>query len=107
VCCKRVLVTAALVASTAIALAQSLAPTLESLIEGSTVVAGKAAQGAAPIEIYDVSFEVKTRIGLVAALNDSGAFATPVRPPLVKGHTIVAIDRNGNVSLPVIVGPLP
>jgi hypothetical protein len=93
----------ALVFTVSYAAAQSAAPTLGTLVEGSGLVAGSAAAGSAPISIYDLSFAEKTKIGQANTLAADGTFSAPVRPPLVKGHRIVAVDREGNAGVPATV----
>jgi len=78
--------------------AQNAGPALGSLIGGSSSVSGKASPGSAPISIFDLSFEQKTKIGQADSVGDDGSFSAGVRPPLVKGHQIVAIDKNGNAG---------
>jgi hypothetical protein len=90
----------ALALSVSYVAAQSSAPTLGMLVEGAGVVAGTAAPGTAPISIYDLSFQEKTKIGQANTLAADGTFSAPVRPPLVKGHRIVAVDRDGNSGVP-------
>jgi hypothetical protein len=82
---------------------QTVAPTLSPLFAGASVVAGKAAQGSAPIVIYDLSYDEKTRIGVASTIAQDGTFSSPVRPSLIMGHQIVAVDNSGNASVPVTV----
>lgn len=86
-------------------------PTLGKLMEGSQRVYGQAASGSGPIVIYDISFPARTRLGATDAVGSDGSFSSPVKPALVKGHQIIAVDRNGNASAAVTVeassGPAP
>ena len=89
-------------------------PTLNSLVQGASVVSGQAAPGAAPIDIYDISYAVRTKIGTATATADDGKFYCAVKVPLILGHQIIAIDKSGNTSAPVTVmatnpnaGPAP
>jgi hypothetical protein len=50
-----------------------------------------------------LSFQEKTKIGQADTTEQDGSFSTAVRPPLVTGHQIVAIDRNGNAGHPTTV----
>src|ERR1044071_942336 len=93
---KLILAAAVVVAGTGFALSQSSKPTLGTLVEGSSTVSGKAAPGKAPVAIFDISSQVRTKIGLAQTLADDGSFSTPVRPSLVKGHQVVAVDSHGN-----------
>lgn len=86
-----------------LAVAQATDPMLNAVTEGASVVSGTAAAGSSPISIYDISYPQKTRIGLANAIASDGSFSSPVRPALIKGHQIVAIDKNGNVSAAVTV----
>src|ERR1044071_5333261 len=100
---KLILIGAIISVGIGFTLARESAPTLTNLVEWSSVVTGKAEPGSAPITIYDISFPVKTKIGMANTTTDDGSFSSPVRPPLVKGHQIVAIDNDGNASAPVTV----
>jgi hypothetical protein len=104
---RPILAVAVLLAGTAWAVVQSQAPVVGALVEGATVVAGQAAQGSAPIAIYDISFAEKTKIGMAGTVASDGSFSSPVRPALIKGHQIVAIDKDGNASVPVTVAAAP
>ena len=79
------------------------APTLNTLVQGASVVSGKATPGTAPIVIYDISYPVKTKIGTATVTADDGKFYTAVKPSLIQGHQIIAIDGNGNASAPMTV----
>jgi hypothetical protein len=100
---KKVLAGVILVIAVGLAVAQTAVPVLNAVSEGASVVSGKAAAGSAPISIYDVSYQEKTRIGMASAIASDGSFSSPVRPALIKGHQIVAIDKDGNVSAAVTV----
>jgi hypothetical protein len=100
---KRLVIVAIVFPAVVYVAAQSAGPTLGTLVEGSAVVAGTAAPGSAPISIYDLSFEEKSKIGQANTLADNGMFSAAVRPPLVKGHRIVAVDRMGNAGVPTTV----
>jgi hypothetical protein len=100
---RRAILAAILGLAAAVLLAQSGAPALGQLVEGSNKVTGQAAQGSAPIAIYDVSTAVKTKIGTAATVADDGSFSCPVRPALIKGHQIVAVSQDGQASVPVTV----
>lgn len=100
---KRVLAGVIFVIAIGLAVAQTTAPVLNAVTEGASVVSGTAAAGSAPISIYDVSYQEKTRIGMASAVANDGSFSSPVRPALIKGHQLVAIDKDGNVSATVTV----
>jgi Big-like domain-containing protein len=100
---KRVLAGVIFVIVMGFAVAQTTAPVLNAVTEGASTVSGTAAAGSAPISIYDISYQEKTRIGMAGAIASDGTFSSPVRPTLIKGHQIVAIDKDGNVSAAVTV----
>jgi hypothetical protein len=79
------------------------APVVNALTEGASTVTGQAAPGSAPIAIYDISFPEKTKIGSADTVATDGSFSSSVRPALIKDHQIVAIDKDGNASVPVTV----
>jgi hypothetical protein len=78
-------------------------PTLNTPVNGASVLLGSTAPGTAPITIYDISFPVRTKIGAVSDLANDGKFSCAVKPPLVLGHQIIAVDKNGNASAPLTV----
>ena len=82
---------------------ETAAPTLSPLVAGASAVTGTATQGSAPIVIYDISYQEKTRIGAASTIAQDGTFSSPVRPSLIQGHQIVAVDKSGNASVPVTV----
>lgn len=87
----------------AAALAQPVNPALDKPYDGATSVSGTAAPGSGPVTIYDLFYPVKTRIGSTAALDRNGKFSVVVKPALVKGHPIGAVDGAGHASSPVVV----
>ncbi len=78
-------------------------PTLGTLVQETSIVSGKAAPGSGPIVIYDMSFPVATKIGTAHDIANDGRFFAAVKPPLVNGHQIIAVDQHGNASTPVTV----
>ena len=100
---KKVLAGVILIIAIGLAVAQTTAPVLNAVTEGTSVVSGTAAAGSTPISIYDISYQEKTRIGMASAIASDGSFSSTVRPALIKGHQIVAIDKDGNVSTAVTV----
>lgn len=67
-------------------------------------VDGKADPAAEKVVIYDVSYDVETRIG-EGVVSSSGNFAVAVKPSLIQGHQLVAVDKNGSRSAPFAVRP--
>ena len=100
---KRIIVAMLVVLAVGLAVAQASRPALGNAVAGATTITGKADPGSAPITIYDISTDVKTKIGVAGTLATDGSFSSPVRPALIAGHQIVAIDNNGNASVPVTV----
>jgi Bacterial Ig domain len=82
-------------------------PTLGKLVEGSQLVSGVASTGSAPIDIYDISFPARTKLGTATAVAGDGSFSSSIKPPLVKDHQIIAVDKNGNTSAAVTVQARP
>jgi len=101
----RVLIAVMLMAAIGSAAFQSStqSPALGKLVEGVQLVSGKAMPGSGPVVIYDISFPVRTKIGVAKTVADDGSFSSAVKPPLVKGHQIVAVDKDGNESAAVTV----
>ena len=96
---------AVFVAIAMVCLAQApAAPVLNQGTAGDRTVAGQAAPGSDPIQIYDTSYPTRTPIGQGKTSMDSeGNFAVSVDPPLVLGHKIVAVDKHGRSSAPMTV----
>ena len=78
-------------------------PSLGTLVQETSIVSGNAAPGSGPIVIYDMSFPVATKIGTAHGIANDGSFVAAVKPPLVHGHQIIAVDQHGNASTPVTV----
>jgi hypothetical protein len=94
-----------LAASTGL-LAQS-PPILNHCQAGAAVVLGMVTPGGGPVSIYDLSYPVRTKLGTTKSIDARGNFAAAVKPPLVAGHQIVAVDSKGATSNIVIVAPRP
>jgi hypothetical protein len=78
-------------------------PVTDEARNGDVVINGQALAGSAPITIYDLSYPVRTLLGSGTSMDDNGYFAVIVSPPLITGHEIIAEDKDGNTSLPVVV----
>jgi hypothetical protein len=98
-------VVAAVLAGLSIAaLAQSpAAPVLNQCTAGDRTVSGRAAPGSGPLRIYDISKATRTLIGDQTTMDSDGNFAVPVSSPLVRGHQIIAVDKNDRASEPMSV----
>ena len=80
------------------------APALNQGFAGDRTVSGRAAPGSGPIKVYDVSTTPRTEVGQgETSMDSTGNFAVSVDPPLVLGHRIVAVDKQGRSSAPMIV----
>ena len=67
-------------------------------------VDGTADPKSGPIAILDISYPAQTQIGSGIVKGD-GHFAVIVRPPLVAGHSLVAVDSQGRRSAAFVVAP--
>ena len=103
---RTVCLLAALAGAVALLVAQSL-PVLSPAFTGAATVSGKVAPGAGPVTIYDLSYPAKTQLGSSQSVDGSGNFAVSVKPPLIVGHQIVAVDATGSTSVPVVVAKPP
>jgi hypothetical protein len=97
---------AALFAAVFALIAQSL-PSLGPCYAGAVVLSGKIAPGAGPVAIYDLSYPAQTKLGSSQSVDANGNFAVSVKPPLILGHHIVAVDANGVTSVPTVVTNQP
>jgi len=86
-------------------LAQSpTAPVLNQGYNGDRTVSGKVAPDSGPLKIYDTSYLTRTSIGNGTTSTDSeGNFAISVKPSLVRGHQIIAVDKYDRSSIPMMV----
>src|SRR5580692_3506370 len=83
-------------------LGQSL-PSLGPCYAGAVALSGKVAPGAGPVAVYDISYPAKTKLGESQAVDAKGNFAVSIKPPLIAGHQIVAVDARGATSIPTVV----
>src|SRR5580704_13491358 len=83
------------------------APVLNPCHAGAVVVLGVITPGGGPVSIYDLSYPAKTKLGSSKSIDARGNFAAIVKPPLVAGHHIVAVDSKGASSNMVVVAPRP
>ena len=97
----------AAVACLAWALIAQSVPALDPAYTGAVAVSGKVSPGAGPVAIYDLSYPAKTKLGDSTSVDGSGNFAVSVKPPLIDGHQIVAVDKNGATSAPATVTKQP
>jgi hypothetical protein len=86
-------------------------PTITAAHDKTVAVTGVADALAGPIAILDLSYEVETRIG-TAEVSQEGKFAAVVKPALILGNRLVAVDKNGRRSAQFTVvaapsGPVP
>jgi hypothetical protein len=93
-------------AACTVLMAQS-APILNPCNAGAVVVLGSITPGGGPVSIYDLSYPARTKLGTSKSIDARGNFAASVKPPLVVGHQIVAVDAKGASSNMVVVAPRP
>ncbi len=92
-------------ASVQVLLAQA-PPVLDPAFAGSVTVSGHVTPGAGPVTIYDISYPTQTKLGGSAWIDKRGAFAATVKPALILGHRIVAVQGKGSPG-PVLVITAP
>ena len=83
------------------------APILNPSNAGAVVVLGMVTPGGGPVSIYDLSYPARTKLGTSKSIDARGNFAASVKPPLVAGHQIVAVDSKGASSNMGVVAPRP
>lgn len=83
--------------------AEAQDPVIAQPAAGGVMVTGTADPAAAPITIYDTTYEAPAAIGSGRSIDTAGNFAVVVNPPLVDGNTIVAEDAQGRQSVPALV----
>lgn len=90
--------------ATALSIAEEISmPLLDGARTGDVVVTGQAKASSVPITIYDLSYPARTALGRGTSMDNNGYFAVLVSPPLIEGHEIIAEDKYGHTSLPVVV----
>jgi hypothetical protein len=94
--CIKLLAIGALAVSCAPVFGQT-GPSISTAHATEITVDGVAATGSGPIYIIDTFYKVETRIGRGVVSRD-GKFAAVVKPALIEGHTLVAVDRSGRRS---------
>ncbi len=99
----RTLVLSTLILGLQAAPALATDPALDPPGAGNGIVTGTADPAAAPITIYDISYETPAAIGSGYSIDTAGNFAVSVNPPLVDGNTIIAEDDQGRQSAPALV----
>jgi hypothetical protein len=80
------------------------APEIMTAYENDVTVDGAADPSAGPISIVDVSYTVETIVG-TGEVSPAGTFTAVVKPALIKGNRIVAVDKNGRRSAAFTVAP--
>src|SRR5438477_9434455 len=90
--------------SAALLVAQSSTPTLDPAYASELFVTGRASPDSGPVDVYDVSYPVKTKVG-GGPIESDGIFYASVKPALVEGHQLVVEDHSGRVSLSFFVQP--
>jgi hypothetical protein len=100
--------------ATAVKAEETVLLTIDGAKYGDVVVNGHAEAGSVPITIYDLSYPVRTALGSGTSMDNDGNFAVSVSPELIEGHEIIAVDKEGRSSPPVVVtapdseaGPAP
>lgn len=78
-------------------------PVIDGARNGDVVINGHASVGSVPITIYDLSYPAQTSLGSGTSMDDNGYFAVIVSPPLMDGHKIIAVDKDGHTSQPIVV----
>jgi len=101
------LVLAALLLSAALVLGAQSAPLLDQGYAGAVIVSGKVAPGNGSVSIYDNSTTPRTELGLSQSIDQDGNFAATVKPALILGHKIVAVDEKGATSAEMVVASRP
>jgi|SRR5271165_4878392 len=88
-------------------LAAQSAPILKPAFSGAIAVTGTVARGVQEVSIYDLSYPAETKLGTGTSVDGNGNFVVVVKPPLIVGHQIVAVDGLGIRSKVIVVGAPP
>ena len=83
------------------------APSLKPAFSGAIAVAGAAARGVHEVSIYDLSYLTEKKLGTSSSVDRNGNFVVVVKPPLIVGHQIVAVDSFGSKSNVMVVAAPP
>lgn len=98
---------ACLILMLASVLSAQSAPKLLPAFSGAVAVTGTVPPGVQVVSIYDLSYPAKTKLGASTSVDRNGNFIAVVKPPLVAGHRIMAVDNLGNKSNVILVGMPP
>lgn len=100
-----IFVTALAVGTTVMLWAHSTTtPVLNQGTAGDRTVSGRAAPDSGPLRIYDISYTNRTSIGHGnTSMDSAGNFAISIKPSLVRGHQIIAVDRYDRSSAQMTV----
>ena len=82
-------------------------PAVDQGYAGATMVSGHATPSQAPVVIYDATTSTRTALGSSQSIDKMGNFAVMVTSPLIRGHSIIVVDRSGATSAAMVVTPRP
>ena len=98
---------AALLLTATLVLGAQSKPVLDQGYAGAVTVSGKVATGNGSVSIYDISNTPRTELGESQSVDKDGNFAVTIKPALISGHKIVAVDEKGATSEEMVVAPRP
>jgi len=105
--CALLLAYTAIVLFSASILGAQSAPTLKPAFSGAIAVAGSVARGIHEVSVYDLSYPTEVKLGTSKSVDENGKFVVVVKPPLITGHRIVAVDGSGAKSEAIVVAAPP
>lgn len=98
---------AALLLTPTLVLGAQSDPGLDQAYAGAVIVSGKVAPGNNSVSIYDVSNTPRIELGVSESVDKDGNFAVSIKPALISGHKIVAVDAKGAISEEMVVVSRP
>jgi hypothetical protein len=82
-------------------------PLLDPAYAGSVTVSGHVNPSGGPVIIYDISYPTQTKLGGSGSIDRRGNFAVTVKPALILGHRIVAVQGKGSTGPAMLVTAPP
>ena len=98
---------AALVFAAAQVLFAQALPLLDPAYAGSVTVSGHVNPGGGAVTIYDISYPTQTKLGGSASIDKHGNFAVTVKPALILGHRIVAVQGKNSAGPALLITAPP
>lgn len=82
-------------------------PLLDPAYAGSVAISGHVNPGGGPVTVYDISYPARTKLGGSASIDKRGNFAVTVKPALILGHRIIAVQGKNSAGQAMLITAPP